>query len=243
MKKIFLILKILIFGMGCYAQNKKDIENKKDIFKKFDLGLVFQIGIANADRQPLNNAISDRSTYPRFIGFYNQIGLACNHKKTSGNVFHTYTFSHNVLGYGSKIHDTRFSITKGGDAILSDIYYSYRYFNFSYIYNRQIFKIKNKKVYAGLGISLNFLYNLKKNLYLKDGNQEVSLSSGQINNNSYINNMPTFLLKISTHFDIFTLKNVQAAFTYRKDLHYLAMSTAPIFSAYGVGLHIPIFNF
>ena len=236
----------LFFSAFLSAQNtqpdKKSETKKMD--KKLDLGIVLQNGISNADRQPLNNTISDRSTYPRSIGYYNELGIVLNHKTNMGKSFHTYTLSHNVLGYASEIHDTRLSITKGKDPLLSDTYNSYRYFNFSYMYNRYIYTIKNRKIYAGLGVTLNFLYRLNKILYLKDGTQEVALSYSQINNNYFVNNIPTLLVRVSTDFDIFTIKNVQVALTYRKDLHYfLATSSAPIFSAYAVSLYVPIFRF
>jgi len=228
MKKTFLFICLLMgFTQFVSAQSRW----------KFGLGL--NNGISLVDRQSRSNALNSRKTVPTSAAYYNQFKLYGLKQFKSGKGFSVFAVSHRTYAYKSSVYDSRLEITEGQAPVLSDAKYRYHSFNLSYGYNRYFKNFKHGKLFAGAGVELSYNYKNTIELDLKDGEQKVSNTGSRINENYFINNIPTVMLKCGAEFNMKRLEGLQVSIIYKKDLHYFISSSIPVFSSYAISLDIP----
>jgi hypothetical protein len=206
------------------------------------IGLGINNGISFVNRQPSNNTLNNRKTIPISGRYYNQFNLYGLKPFKSEKGFSTFNISHRTYRYKSSVYDTRLKITSGNAPILSDAIYNYHSYNFSYIYHRHIKTVKNVKLYAGAGIELSYYYKNTIKLKFKDGDQKITKTGSDINENYLINNMPTLVLNVGGEFTVMNTP-LRANIVYKKDYSLFISSSIPVFSSIGLRLDIPLKKF
>ncbi len=207
---------------------------------RWKIGLGINNGISLVDRQSRSNALNSRKTVPTSAAYYNQFKVYGAKQFKSGKGFSEFAISHRTYAYKSRVYDSRLAITNGQAPVLSDAQYKYHSFNLSYGYNRYLKNFKHFKLFAGAGVELSYNYKNTIKLDLKDGEQKITNTGSRINENYFINNIPTGMLKCGVEFNTMGLEGVQMSLLYKKDLHYFMSSSIPIFSSYAINIQVPL---